>query len=289
MEPVGQRSEAKPFLAFPEALYLEPLVHSLEGDTSAFRAVKELPASLAVKMSRRIGLDGPGCAFLTPIDYARHGAEYCILPGVAVSSSHPTGTVELYVKSNVRNISTMAVDIRVTSEIILAKIILMEKYRNVNSNDTIQVIPMMPDLDAMLSKADAAMIVNLAPTQKRRSDLFLLDLVDEWYDLTELPYVHGFWVGRQDEMYVDDLQRIIDARSEGTTALRTVAEHSAHSYRLSVDAAEQFLSSFSFQLGQEQLDSLQEYISYAFYFGVLPDIPEINFYDVGAPSPLGSN
>ncbi|HXG38596.1 MAG TPA: MqnA/MqnD/SBP family protein [Bacteroidota bacterium] len=288
-------AQGKPFLAFPEALYLKPLLEGLEGSESPFRHLVDIPASIALNMSKstatplgkRIPMEGQGCAFLSPIDYARYGAEYCIVPGIAVSSSRPTGSVELYVKSDIRNIATLAVDVRVTSEIILAKIILTEKYPNVDKQASFQIIPMIPDLDAMLAKADAALVVNFAPSKRERGAIFHLDLVEEWNDLTELPYVHGFWVGRQNEMYVDDLQRLMQAQTAGTSSLRTVAERHARAFQLSVDEAERYLSSFSYQLGQEQIDSLQEFMSYAFYYGVLPDIPEINFFDVeGTPAHL---
>lgn len=288
-------AQEKPFLAYPEAWYLKPLLEGLEGSDPPFRHLVDFPATIALNMSRpagtpsgkRIRMEGQGCAFLSPIDYARYGAEYCIVPGIAVSSSCPTGTVELYVRSDIRNIATMAVDVRVTSEIILAKIILTEKYPNVDKQASFQVIPMMPDIDAMLAKADAALVVNFSPRKQQRHDVFHLDLVEEWNDLAELPYVHGFWVGRQNEMYVDDLQRLMHAQTAGTANLRTVAERYARTFRLSVDEAEQYLASFSYQMGQEQIDSLQEFMSYAFYYGVLPDIPEINFFDVeGTPAHL---
>lgn len=287
--------QSKPFLAFPEALYLKPLLEGLEGSESPFRHLVDIPASIALNMSKptgtppgkRIPMEGQGCAFLSPIDYARYGAEYCIVPGIAVSSSRPTGSIELYVKSDIRNIATLAVDVRVTSEIILAKIILTEKYPNVDKQASFQIIPMIPDLDAMLAKADAALVVNFTPSKRERGAIFHLDLVEEWNDLTELPYVHGFWVGRQNEMYVDDLQRLMQAHTAGTSSFRTVAERHARAFQLTVDEAEQYLSSFSYQLGQEQIDSLQEFMSYAFYYGVLPDIPEINFFDVeGTPAHL---
>jgi predicted solute-binding protein len=287
--------QGKPFLAFPEALYLKPLLEGLEGSDPPFRRLVDIPATIALAMSRptgtpsgkRIQLEGQGCAFLSPIDYARYGAEYCIVPGIAVSSSHPTGAVELYVRSDIRNIATMAVDVRVTSEIILAKIILTEKYPNFDKQTSFQIIPMLPNLDAMLARADAALVVNFAPSKRERGTIFRLDLVEEWNDIAERPYVHGFWVGRQNKMYADDLQRLIQARTAGTSSLRTVAERHARAFQLSVDEAEQYLSSFSYQLGQEQIDSLQEFMSYAFYYGVLPDIPEINFFDVeGTPAHL---
>lgn len=289
----------KPFLAFTEALYLKPLLYGVDGDDSPFRPVVDFPAAIAMNMSKpartaqsggRTKLEGAGCAFLSPIDYARYGAEYCIVPTVAVSSSQPTDTIELYVKPDIRNIKTMAVDIRITSEIILAKIILTEKYPySQNDEANLQIVPMMPNLDAMLSKADAALLVNFAPTTERQRDVFKLDLIEEWYDLTDLPYVHGFWVGRQDEMLIADVQRLIHAKKNGVALLEEVAAQAAKERGFSAESATQYLSAFSYDFTEQQSESLQELMSYAYYFGVLPDIPEINFFDVEDPSKLNSN
>ena len=116
-------------LGIPEALSLKPLLYGLEN--LGVNIIRDIPAKIALDFSRRISPLDEGCAFLSPIDYARHGSEYLIVPNVGVSSSVPTGTVQLFVKSTVSNIETVAVDIRVTSEIILARIILQEKYRNI--------------------------------------------------------------------------------------------------------------------------------------------------------------
>ena len=183
-------------------------------------------------------------------------------------------------KSDVRNIKTMAVDIRVTSEIILAKIILAEKYPNEElEHGALQIVPMMPDVNAMLAKADAALIVSLLPSAIPQTDAFRLDLVEEWADLTDLPYVHGFWVGREDQMLIDDAQRLMRAKEEGVGLLDTVAEET-NTAGPSAQATREYLSAFSYDFGEPQEESVKEFMSYAFYFGILPDIPEINFFDV---------
>ncbi len=276
----------KPFLAYPEALFTKPLLYGLEGSDSPFESVVDIPARIALQMSKpekgkRIQPEEAGCAFLSPVDFARYGAEYCVVPNVGVSSFLPTDTVQLYVKSDIRNIKTMAVDIRVTSEIILAKIILMEKYPNEESEqDNVQIIPMLPDVNAMLAKADSALVVNLSPGSVPVSDAFKLDLVEEWEDLTDLPYVHGFWVGRENLTLAEDVQRLMRAKTEGTALVESIAEQSAAQFGVTALQAKDYIGSFVYDFGEQQSDSLKEFMSYAYYFGILPDIPEVNFFDI---------
>lgn len=265
-----------PTLGVPNALYLAPLLYGLEPDATLLR---DVPAQLAIKFSHRTPPFDEGCVFLSPIDYARHGGDYLIVPDVAASSSAPTGTVQLAVKSTVSNIMTVAVDVRVTSEIILAHIILQEKYRNIRGEGKITFIPMWPDLDAMLAKADAALIVNFHPATGRAEAPFTLDLVEEWYDLTDLPYVHGFWVGTEATTAPDVVQRLVRARHDGEAHLDEIVNEVAMATKRETDQVQQYFASFSYGFGSDVRDSLSEFIHYAYFSGILPDAPEINFFD----------
>ena len=137
-------------LAASTALYLKPLLFGLDRTDSPFDLVIDIPANNSIKLSQRS--EGIRNAFLSPIDYARHGGEYRIVPNICVASSRQTNTIQLVLKSDLRNIERIAIDMRFTSEIILANIILLEKYRNQPSHSKLQFVPMKPDIDAMLAK-----------------------------------------------------------------------------------------------------------------------------------------
>jgi predicted solute-binding protein len=263
-------------LGVPNALYVAPLLYGLEPEANLIR---DLPAQLALKFPRRTPPFDQGCAFLSPLDYARHGGDYLIVPDVAVCSSSPTATIQLAVKSTVSNITTVAVDVRVTSEIILTQIILQEKYPNIRRQSKLTFIPMWPDLDSMLKKADAALIVNFHPTAHRTQFPFMLDLVEEWQDLTDLPYVHGFWVGPEAQTTEQDVQRLIRARHDGEAHLETIAEVAASSNQWPRQRIHDYFAAFSYGFGDDVRDSVSEFIHYAYYSGILPDVPELNFFE----------
>ncbi len=265
-------------LAVSNALYLKPLLFGLDRTESPFDLIVDIPAQNALKFSQRS--EGIRNAFLSPIDYARHGAEYCIVPGICVASSIPTNTIQLLLKSDLRNINSVAVDVRFTSEIILAKIIIEEKYQNDPSHKNLQFIPMMPDIDAMLEKADAALVVNGIPNSYEESGIFTLDLVEEWNDLTDLPYVHGFWVGREEEMTEIEAKAMLTAKSNGVNLQMHIAQEIARQQNLSIGEMTQYLSSFSYDLGEREEEALAEFIQYSYYHTVIGDVPEIRYFDV---------
>lgn len=266
------------------ALSLRPLLHGFDHPASPFQIHTDLPANIALAFAGRAPAPDLECAFLTPIDYARHGGEYQIVPRVCVASAVPTKTIQLFVKRDDRNISRVAVDIRVTSEIILANIILLEKFPNLPSRkEKITFLPMMPDLDTMLGKADAALVVNFLGSPPKSSDLFALDLVEEWTDLTDLPYVHGFWVGREGKLNESECEALLEGKRRGVSALGEIAVRESPNYSISTESCLQYLSAFSFDLGSREEESLSEYFRYAFYHGFIGDVPDLNFFSIASP------
>jgi predicted solute-binding protein len=270
-------------LAASDALYLKPLLFGLDRTDSPFELITDIAANNAVKLNERSG--GIRNAFLSPIDYARHGGEYRIVPNICVASSNQTNTIQLVLKSNLHNIESVAIDVRFTSEIILAKIILSEKYRNQPTRSRLQFIPMRPDIDAMLAKADAALIVQDTPQMISRTGTFTLDLVEEWNDLTGLPYIHGFWVGREEELSKLEAQALFTAKSEGILLKSQIAQSVAQQQNLSVNELIHYVSSFSYDFCEQEEESVAEFIQYAYFHGIIGDVPEILFFDLETSDP----
>jgi chorismate dehydratase len=265
-------------LGVSAATYLRPLLVGLEHAASLFELSSDLPAVNSVHLNKRT--NDLRCAFLSPIDYARYGGSYRIVPQVCVSSANPTGTITFTVKNGVRNIRNVAVDVRITSEIVLAKIILLERFRNLPENRSeIKFIPMMPSIETMLQKADAALIVNLSPTKTPLSNHYTLDLVEEWVDMTGLPYVHGFWVAREEDIEDVHVKALIEARNGGVARIKALINDSALPANVTPQELETYFESFSYDFGQPEIDSLSEFIRFAYYHGALSDVPEVNFFD----------
>jgi predicted solute-binding protein len=270
-------------LGVSDAMYLRPLLFGLETADSPFELSYDIPAVSSLHLNKRT--NDLRCAFLSPIDYARYGGSYRLVPQICVSSSRSTGTITLTVKHGIRNIRKVAVDIRVTSEIVLAKIILLERFRNLSEDRAeIEFVPMMPSLELMLQKADAAVIVNPSPVKSPLSDHFTLDLVEEWSDMTGFPYVHGFWVAREEDIGIDHIKALTNAKNLGVAQIPAISRHSALQANVSEQELETYFESFSYVFGQSEIDSVNEFVTFAYYHGALVDVPEITFFDLSASS-----
>ena len=250
-------------LGIIDHLYARPLFRGLAEprDGPRFDLVRDVPAQLARKLRQR-HLDG---AFLSPIDYARDYSLYGIIPKCLVASAVETSTVALFFKEHIREIRTVAVDATSASEVVLAHLILREKY-----DITPRILPIDAPLEAALGQADAALVVGDA-CRAKRGVRNKIDLIDEWEDLTGLPFALGLWVARDGALAPKEMNAIIRSASRGAAAIEKVAEGEERDY----------LSSFVYEQTEEVLQGLTEFFRMAYYHGILPDIPELTFHDVG--------
>lgn len=265
-------------LAVSNALYLKPLLVGLDNVDSPFELIVDSPAMNAVKLSKRS--EGIKNAFLSPIDYARYGGEYCIVPNICVSSFRNRNSIKLFIKPKISNVESIAVDVRFASEIVLANIILKEKFKNLPSHNKIKIIPTASNLDEMFAKTDAILYVSEFPEKVDLSSEFSIDLIEEWYDMTELPYVFGFWVGREEDTTEEELQAFFDAKNKGMLSKQQIISKASADYRLEYQVVYDYLSEFSYDFGESEKESLSEFIHYAYYHGIITDVPEIRFFDI---------
>ena len=243
-------------------LYAQPLFHKLmhaaENEAPPFTIVNDVTAALAVKL-RQKELDG---AFLSPIDYAKDYAKYRIVPNVGVVSEGDGGVIQLLFNEHLRDIKTIAVDATSSSEIVLANIVLKEKH---NIIPTIIPTPVSPE--EALKKADAVLLVgDTALSMKEHSNR--IDLVDEWTDITEFPFVHGVWVAREKVLSSSEMQNLIDAAQNGMKDFPFDESNLG------------YLEEFDYELKEEAVLSLTEFFRMAFYHGILKDIPDVKFHSL---------
>ena len=151
-----------------------------------YDVVRGVPGALAVKL-REQQLDG---AFLSPIDAAR-GLPGCRpAGGGCLAARAGSNTAKLLFRSGIRDVRTVAVDPGRTSEIVLAHLVLIEQY-----DLTPRIVPMKGSTTEALSECDAALVAGDEASGERAVDDGL-DLIEEWMEIADLPFVHGLWYAR---------------------------------------------------------------------------------------------
>lgn len=254
-------------LGTPTDVACQPLVHALRGQ-SRFDVEPGSTAENALLLRSR-SLD---VSFISPIEYAKEGTDYVIVPGAALSSLEGADTITLHFRAGLRGIRTIAVDPASAAEVVLAMIVLQEEF-DVRPS----IVPVAGGLDLMLGRADAALLVGNASLQETLRHANRLDLVDHWIDLTGLPYVCGFWCSRRDVLTREELAAFGDAadRASALAAAYTPSMLDPGLPTLPAADLQTLLAAFGYAFSPTEQEAVEQFLRYAFYHGMLPDVPEI--------------
>ncbi|MBI1806891.1 MAG: hypothetical protein HYR76_07565 [Ignavibacteria bacterium] len=250
--------------------YARPLFSGLlELRDTVIELVQDTPTRLAIQL-RQAQLDG---AFLSPIDYAKNYSHYHIVPDIGAVSEGESGAALLLFRENMQTMKTLAVDPNSSSEIVLAHLILAEKYDIMPT-----LVPFEGSSEEGLKRADA--VVAVGDTALRlKTHTNKLDLVDEWKDISDMPFVHGIWVVRNDSLSDSVVAKIAESRDKGPNSM---GEASPGYDDLSI-------SQFRYDLDEEAVDAMNEFFRMAYYHGILKDIPEVKFYESNDRDILSGN
>ncbi|MEE9224596.1 MAG: MqnA/MqnD/SBP family protein [Bacteroidota bacterium] len=235
-------------------VFARPLVHGLGEAGSKFELEYADPVSVAVKMRER-SLD---VAFLSPIDYALNSPDYSIIPGIGASSPSADRSVLLAFQQGLQKIKSVAVANASTSEVVMTRILLAEKYE---VNPTFVPLPSTCSLtvEAMLRRADAALIAGDESTLREDSIESALDLTEEWSDLSDLPFVHEFWVVRSNMLTKEELRMLQESKERGVNELDNIATEAAKQVGIAGERVTKLLTSLVFDLDEEDVESLLEF------------------------------
>jgi predicted solute-binding protein len=230
--------------------YAQPLFEWLRTcNEPLFEIVEDTAAQLAMQL-RQQQLDG---AFLSPIDYAKDYSHSKIIPDVAAVSEGESGVILMLFHEQAREIRTLAANPAMSSEIVLASIILSEKF-----DTKVSIVPSIMPVEESLQRADAYLAVgDIALALRDRTNK--LDLVDEWKDVTEMPFVHGMWVVREGGLTDQEIGAI------RTSSLQAEENLSGTS------------QSTTYKFDERAVAALNEFYRMAYYHGILKDIPDVKF------------
>ena len=134
------------------------------------------------------------------IEYLRGPRPYAFVPGPAITSRGPVASVALYTRVEPRDVRSIAMDTSSRTSVALATVLLRARVRHRRRTRC----RWRPDLDAMLARADAALIIgdnalfldHRSAIRNPQSAIRKIDLGELWTASTGLPFVYAFWAGR---------------------------------------------------------------------------------------------
>jgi len=246
-----------------------------------------LPAECADRL-----ISGQADIGLVPIAALAANPQLRILPGCTIASKGRVRSLLLVRRANqpLAAIRSVAADTASRTTIAHARILFGHW-----GNPDLPFIPMAADLDAMLDRADAAILIGdpaLMAMEERANrferseeELVYHDLAEEWRKLTGLPFVSAVWCyapaqgrpafgGQEDhEAWVENLaQDFIRSRDHGLENIDALVEEWSSRIALPEATIRTYLTSnIHYVLDEECMEGMREFFRLAAAAGILPE------------------
>jgi chorismate dehydratase len=258
-------------------LNARPLVYGLERQPR-FELRYDVPSECA----RLLHAHAIDVGLIPSIEYLRGPQPYAFVPGPAVTSRGPVASVAIYTRVEPRDIRSIAMDTSSRTSVALSTVMLRRAF-----GVTAEALPMAPDLDVMLTQADAALIIGdialfLNPQSAIRnpqSEIVKIDLGELWTESTGLPFVYAVWAGWPGALTADDVQVLQRARDEGVAESDQVACAYYPDDLARQAVAKRYLrDNIQYILGDEELEGLQTFYRYAAEESLVPGAGSLRFF-----------
>lgn len=250
-------------------LNTRPLTVALEREDSPFALSYAVPAVCAEELrAGRVDL-----GLIPAIEYARSPEPYYIVPGVSLACRGEVLSVRLFCQKEVGQLRRVALDQSSRASAALLRILLREKYQLEP-----EFIEAPPDLELMLTQADAALLIGDPVFRFRQRPS--LDLGLEWQELTGLPFVFAFWAGRREALTPQLVAALVRAKEEGLRCIAAIALDHARQHGGEAAFYQRYLEQhMHFELGEAELAGLREYYRLAQVHSQIEAVPELRFYE----------
>ncbi|MGW6912748.1 menaquinone biosynthetic enzyme MqnA/MqnD family protein [Kitasatospora sp. NPDC054939] len=219
---------------------------------------------------------------ITCVEYLRHADELLVLPDIAVGSDGPVMSCVIVSKVPLAELDGRPVALGSTSRtsVRLARL-LLEEREGVRP----EYFGCPPDLDAMLARADAAVLIGdpalrASLEQAPSQGLAVHDLGAMWKEWTGLPFVFAVWAARRDfaerrpDLTAAVHRAFLESRDLSLTEAGLVARQAARWEAFDADVLERYFSeALDFSLGERQLTGIAEFARrVAHDSGFAPDV-----------------
>ena len=203
------------------------------------------------------------------IEMARQKLEY--FRGAGIACHGPVRSILLISKVPMSRIKTLAVDAASRTSVMLARVILAEKF-----GIEPKLVARPADLAAMLGEADAALIIGDPALRLDPVTLPFetLDLGGEWTSMTGLPMVFAVWgytkeLGRKEMIQERYAGVFLESCRYGIQHATDIARIEAPERGVSEDLALRYITRhIAYELGERDYQGLDLYVKMAMAVGV---------------------
>jgi len=256
-------------------LNARPLVYGLDRQPR-FQVRYDVPSECA----RLLHAGAIDLGLIPSIEYLR-GGPYAIVPDLAIASDGPVASVAIFTTRPIADVRSIALDTSSRTSVALVRVLCSRLFK---------IDPKLesrgPDLDDMLSRCDAALIIgdkalfqDAAQGTSTARAIEKIDLGEAWRQLTGLPFVYAFWAGPPHALSPADVKALVTARDEGVERPDALAaEYLADAPRWQPLGAEYLRDNIKYHLREEELAGLGTFYRFAAEASLIERAPELRFY-----------
>lgn len=222
---------------------------------------------------------------ISSIEYARHNKSLVLFPDFTVSSDLEVKSILLLSRFPITELAGKSVALTSTSATshVLLKLILRRGY-----GTEPEYVICRPDLDKMLSVADAALLIGDIALRyyADAKDFYLYDLGAEWKKLTGKKMVYAVWAVNRSfaeaeagttEYVFEIFKKSMDYSMEH---LEEIAEYATRWEPFSSSFLIDYFKTLRFDFGKEFQEGLLHFYRLAAEIGELESAPELEFMNL---------
>lgn len=282
----GRQAQRKPLrVSVVRYLNTAPLIWGLEREPLKSRYALEpaVPAVCAENLAA-----GRADIGIIPSFAYQQIPGLAVLPNISIASERKVESVLLVSRGPARKAKRVALDTSSRTSAALVRILFTRQWKA--DPDYIEA---EPDLGRMLAAADAALLIGdpalrfllKAPGSQLTgvSNLHIYDLAEEWWRLTNLPFVFAFWGVRREAVTDESARQALlrdfqFSRDEGLKHVEEIAHQAAVGLQVPGGQVERYLhSSIDYRLDAPHLAGLEYFYRCAREQGLLDEVRAVEF------------
>ena len=210
-----------------------------------------------------------------------------IIPDVAIASKNAVRSILLVLNKPIEQVRTVALDTSSRTSVVLTQILFARHFPGPGARE---YVARAPDLDQMLDRCDAALLIGDSALQVDRARYTCLDLGQEWRRFSGKPFVFAFWAVRMAALARSglgyELAEIFSrSRDHGLEPqnLDLIARGWSRRLKLTPADVKSYLTeNIHYTLDAENTEGLELFYRYAAELGLIPEAPALRL--LGAPA-----